>query len=302
MGAHNRYGPFHWPKWYPQCDGKSQSPITIKGESATYQPQNTSYTISPGYMTESDKMYAENNGHTLQISSNVDFFINGFNLPNKYKVLQFHMHWGSSRTMNVGSEHYINGISFPLELHIVTFNKEKYERLDTTSPQNGPDTLAVFGLLFKQQKNDNPDLAQILKLNFSEIIFPGDKKIEFPAFPLNNLFNGFKTDQYFQYNGSLTTPGCQEIVSWTVFPFGPGVSVNQIAKLQTLSMTRDKMTPMVNNHRNPQSLNNRKVTRSFADFKMGELLSLSRGSLQSTAPSIVIISSVFMTLLMMTFH
>ena len=45
--------------------------------------------------------------------------------------------------------------------------------------------------------------------------FTGDS-VSFPAFPLVNLLPTDKT-KYYRYNGSLTTPTCNEAVTWTVF-------------------------------------------------------------------------------------
>lgn len=53
---------------------------------------------------------------------------------------QLHFHWGDDDTH--GSEDEIDGVSYPMELHIVFFKKEY---LDATSAMDHPDGLCVIG-------------------------------------------------------------------------------------------------------------------------------------------------------------
>lgn len=39
-----------------------------------------------------------------------------------------------------------------------------------------------------------------------------------------------EVQSFYRYSGSLTTPGCQEIVSWTVFEMPLVVSENHVSK------------------------------------------------------------------------
>ena len=43
------------------------------------------------------------------------------------------------------------------------------------------------------------------------------------------------TSTFYRYFGSLTTPGCQEIVTWTVFDTPIVVSENQVDEIDPLS-------------------------------------------------------------------
>ena len=54
-----------------------------------------------------------------------------------------------------------------------------------------------------------------------------DESVIFPAFPLLNLLPTDKT-KYYRYNGSLTTPDCNEAVTWTVFNDPVEVSQAQV--------------------------------------------------------------------------
>jgi len=70
---------------------------------------------------------------------------------------------------------------------------------------------------------------------------------------------------FFRYSGSLTTPGCNEIVEWNVVDSPVlGFSEDQLLKFQSL-LDSDGL-PILTNARPIQSLNDRVVKRSFYPF------------------------------------
>lgn len=70
--------------------------------------------------------------------------LSGGPLASEYKLIQFHLHWGSGN--NWGSEHMINGISCPAELHCVFINT-KYATMETAITYS--DGLSVVGIFFQ---------------------------------------------------------------------------------------------------------------------------------------------------------
>ena len=62
-------------------------------------------------------------------------------------------------------------------------------------------------------------------------------------------------DTYYRYNGSLTTPGCNESVQWSVFSRPLTVTQETAAKMALMS----KATAFEDNWRHTQELNERKV-------------------------------------------
>ena len=68
---------------------------------------------------------------------------------------------------------------------------------------------------------------------------------------------GAPTTTYSTYDGSLTTPGCNEVVEWINFLTPLKISRAQLQQLRMLD--DDKMKDIVDNFRPPQPLNGRPV-------------------------------------------
>lgn len=69
--------------------------------------------------------------------------ISGGPLHGDYEFSQFHFHWGDNDTF--GSEDLIDGRSFPMELHVVFFNK-RY--VDAKHAMQYPDGLCVLAFFY----------------------------------------------------------------------------------------------------------------------------------------------------------
>ena len=48
---------------------------------------------------------------------------------------------------------------------------------------------------------------------------------------LPNVMNPMQADKFFVYEGSLTTPGCYESVTWIVFDTHPVVTEGQVREI-----------------------------------------------------------------------
>lgn len=149
-------GPNQWPGI---CNtGTLQSPIDINSQNATKIEEKPF--IFHGYDILTPKnAKLENNGHTVQITfeNQQRISLSGGGLSGEYTFLQFHFHWGQKNIKSKGSEHKIDGNAYPLELHIV-HSKSEYDGIDKTKK----DGLAVLGIFFQIQEEDNRDLNNFI--------------------------------------------------------------------------------------------------------------------------------------------
>jgi carbonic anhydrase len=214
------HGPDHWKELcidYVTCGGTKQTPVNI----ATVIDDASLTTLNLNYKTTTTHIV--NKGHTLQfnVDSGSSMTING----EVYKLLQFHTH--------TPSEHTINGIQMPLEIHFVHKN-------DATG------NLAVIGVFYNYGNEHNllKNLIENLPLvkdstyNSTDTYLPSD------------LFPAIKN--YFTYSGSLTTPPCSEIVTWFVMEQNVESTPGQIGKI--LAIEHENARPL-------QALNNRTIRR-----------------------------------------
>lgn len=198
--------------WDGQCPtGAKQSPINLQGGTLS---GFSDWQFDNYYVTGA--MQIVNNGHSAQASftDTTMATVAGGGLPGTYKFAQFHFHWGANSKR--GSEHTVGGREYPLEIHFVHFNTA-YDANDINlaiAAGNGAqDTLAVLGVLFHQQFKDNPALNPVIDALAN---IKNDGSTTALSINLQSLLPTGLC-RFWRYEGSLTTPQCNEIVMWTVF-------------------------------------------------------------------------------------
>ena len=196
-------GPIWWgalrEDWAKCSTGTRQSPINITG--AVKMPTLKDPTLDYAPTT----LRLTNTGHSIQVNYDAG---SSLNLNGKtYELAQFHFH--------VASEHTIDGKSYAMELHLV----HRY----------ADDDLAVVGVLLEEGAA-NPTLAQFWdKLPSEGTVNTGNTL---------NIADILPNQRgYYTYEGSLTTPGCAEIVTWFVLKTPVSVSKEQVAAFQSVTGT-----------------------------------------------------------------
>lgn len=214
--------PEHWAELEKNsdCSGQRQSPVNII-DIKTVEDDNLESTIELFYSPKTILNKVRNNGHSIQFDFDKGDSI-GYNKIN-YNLVQIHFH--------EPSEHTINGIRYPIEIHLVHQSKEKYYTV-----------LSVFGIEGEESETME-EMESFLPLKKGE-----EKEIE-REFDLLRIFPENKT--YYSYGGSLTTPPCTETVQWIIFKEPIIVSLEEVIKL------KDNMP--LENYRNEQPLNGRLV-------------------------------------------
>ncbi len=213
--------PEHWVEIEKNsdCGGINQSPINIIHKYA--HSVSTKNELNIKYTPTTLIKKVENNGHSIQFDFEAGDSINYKNQTFYLKQIHFHE----------PSEHKINGITYPIEMHLVHVSKSG--------------EITVFGLL--GEEGDKSQLFEFFE-SFLPLENGGSKEIH-QKIDLSDLF--LKDKNFYSYSGSLTTPPCSEQVNWIVFKEPFYLSVEEVLKL--------KNNMPINNYRNEQPLNGRIV-------------------------------------------
>jgi len=213
-------GPEYWgtlsSKFAMCASGKNQSPIDLTGfTEAELAPLQFSYT------TEVTQLI--NNGHTVQAN-----YQPGSNLVvdgHTFELKQFHFH--------VPSENHIDGQSYPMEAHLVHADAQG--------------NLAVVAVMFELGEA-NPGVETLWE---QLPLHAGDENQVISSVNAASLLPA--EQDYYRFNGSLTTPPCTEGVWWLVMKQPVPASREQI----------DKFTHAIHhpNNRPVQPLNARTVLK-----------------------------------------
>ncbi|XP_067687020.1 carbonic anhydrase-like [Haliotis asinina] len=251
-------GPSHWSDVSATCGMSSQSPINIVSID-TIMSSMDAFTLSKFDTTTGLSLNMVNNGHTAQL--NIDgaaVKVSGGGLTADYNTAQLHFHWG--KTDAEGSEHTVDGTRFPMEMHIVNYRATYTSVSDAAGHSDG---LAVLGFFFEIGNTSHPGIQKIVDV-LSSITDAGTNTTVTP-FMLNELLPS-SLDNFYRYSGSLTTPNCNEVVTWSVFPQSIKITSSQMAvfrTLQSVEQNDDGNHNMYNNYRPVQAMGSRKLYANF---------------------------------------
>lgn len=203
--------------------GLLQSPINI----VTKDLKDGMHKVSTYY--RSSKETVAYLGHTVQVEYDPGSVVK-FD-GERYDFKQFHFH--------TPSEHHIDGITYPLEMHLVHTCSMQEEHKDK------PHYL-VISIIFKEGA-ENKFLDDFL----SEVPEEEGEVFQFPDkfLDVGDLLDD-KVDDFYYYLGSLTTPPFTESVNWSILKKIYEASPEQIKKLNLLEG---------NNARHIQAVHGRKV-------------------------------------------
>ncbi|XP_029953940.1 carbonic anhydrase 4-like [Salarias fasciatus] len=237
----------------PFCNGTRQSPIDIVTANATFNANLTAFTFQ-NYNSTSALTKIENTGKTIKVGIASGVTVSGGGLSESYDSLQFHLHWGNG-TAVPGSEHTVDGKQFPMELHIV--NSKSSLNGNTTLAVGDPEGLAALGFLIEalpSNVTESPEAWKNLTSYLQNITQKGQSVTITDPISLDSLLDGVSLTNYYRYNGSLTTPACNEAVVWTVFNDTIKISEDLINRFSTIVRINGSSSPlMVNVFRGVQS-------------------------------------------------
>jgi len=258
-GPNRRDGLTTWGNVSAYCLGSAQSPINLDTTKAQHHHHHYHLNFEKYDLVNQENTILENNGHAIELKVTSipagAAMMSGGPLANSYELLQLHFHWGKRNSR--GSEHTINRKRFPLEMHLVHLSSNiEWGVGSATAPVNVPDGLAVAAFLWKISKKDNPDMTPIIE-RLEEITDAGTETELVDALNISSLISPAISGPYYSYHGSLTTPGCNEVVHWIVFQTPLTISARQLARFRQVH--DNEGNHMMDNYRPTQATNNRTV-------------------------------------------
>lgn len=218
------YSPDQWGELpgYGLCStGRQQTPIALRSLEAL--PLDL---FSPSFHYLSTPVSMVNKGYTVEFAYQPGSYIRS--QGTSYPLAQFHFH--------TPSEHTLDGVSYPLELHLV--------HVDSSGAP-----AVVVGIFIKRGATN---LA--LATAFSNL--PQSKgDVSAPAGAFINATDLLPRNRtHFRYAGSLTTPPCSEGIRWYVMQTPIEMSDAQLAALQSLAGLNPSARPV-------QPLNGRTILK-----------------------------------------
>ncbi|XP_060884459.1 uncharacterized protein LOC132955580 isoform X1 [Labrus mixtus] len=267
---HCSFSPSKWqlmPQSY--CGGELQSPINIDTRNTLKDNHLKEFTYTKFGEKHAIK-YITNTGEAVKCVLKEDMLeVSGGGLGHVYSTLQFHFHWGSRSPDSEGSEHTLDSHRYPMEMHIV--NKRKDLSLeDAIKTPNGLSVLGFFIEAKESTKSSDEsdhetgptskptsdiDAWKRLTSYLPHIQNINSKANVTDEISIDDLLGDVNRVVFYRYNGSLTTPSCNEAVVWTIFKESIKVDKDMMMLFPTHAGYENVFRPA-------QALNNRKIFTS----------------------------------------
>uniref|UniRef100_A0A0K0DY00 Carbonic anhydrase n=1 Tax=Strongyloides stercoralis TaxID=6248 RepID=A0A0K0DY00_STRER len=235
-------------KWQGEChDGIHQSPIDISGENVIVKHMSRLHFVK---YNRKGQVQLINTGSSIMATGFTEWkehrpYITGGQLHSKYNLVQWHLHWAQQN--GNGSEHTIGMLHYPIEIHFVHVK----DGFSLSEALQQPDGIAVVGAFFVVRNGvNNSHTFEDVELNANSIVEKNMNVTILGHRPRSLLPKS--VDSFYRYEGSLTTPGCNEAVVWTVLD-------NPIIISQDQMNTLRKIKTVDFNNRPTQPLNGRKI-------------------------------------------
>ncbi|XP_065187826.1 carbonic anhydrase 1-like [Sycon ciliatum] len=258
-------GPKYWGNVSAICrDGRKQSPINIVPPSTIYQPYPALNLTVP----EGNAVFKfGNGGHDVSghpvVSSGGNILLRGGPLGAAYKLHNIHIHYGNKSMP--ASEHSVERARTTGELHAVFYNSS-FTTLSDAAADNSSSAIAVIGIRFAAGLWVNESYyhagLQSFFENVASLTYKGNETTH--SFNMSDLLRPEDIDRFYTYEGSLTTPNCQETVQWLVMEktqYVRSTLIDAISHFRSGSTLTSKL--IIGNARPVQALNGRTIYRNF---------------------------------------
>jgi len=280
-----------------------QSPINIEEKTVKFQEfRPFSFIGYEKLSVAKGTLRVKNTGGTLKLLADQGVgLLGGGPLNVQYEFVEMHYHWGDVEDVEgrEGSEHKINGKSYPLELHMVHKNIHDRSVDEALCHENGLCVLAfVFEVIEYETQIPGLDvLAKVAQKHLTKANSTFDQEMlqsmtaqdEKGAQADVNIANflPFLIEEYFTYRGSLTTGGCEEAVNWVLFKTPLAIKKEHLQAFQ--SLLNDDLENIKNNYRPTMPANNRPVYYHGEDLLARDVISMGKPfGLRSVDPAPVI--------------
>jgi len=195
-------------------DGEEQSPIDVKRPEMAMNMTDMDFYSFMQYDNVTLYAYAANNSLKWAFRDS-SMPLSLPSLTGSYEMKQLHFHWSTNDT--TGSEHAMEGEKFGSEMHLVT----------SFVGTDGNTNYAVINRFFEVVPDDEVD--DDLNMQMEKILGDWDANT---LIELNLAMFFMDISEYLQYNGSFTTPDCDEGVMWVIIPEPLQISQSHMERMR----------------------------------------------------------------------